>query len=137
MVDGVRSAAGRLYHAAQDAVNNAIAGAKRALGIASPSKVFAELGRMSIAGYAEGFDGDMLSRHVSHNIQMPVDSFRRSQSQQAQAAPQVSVGGAQIVAYLQIGDDQLHPVVVRTMQDNPQEVALAAEQGNSQLSRRR
>jgi hypothetical protein len=54
-----------------------------------------------------------------------------------QAVNNVNVGGASVIAYLQIGDDQLHPVMVRTIQENPQTVALAAEQGTTQLARRR
>lgn len=49
-------------NAAVDAINRAMGrikeGARRALGLASPSKIFAEYGRMTMLGYAQGIMGE-------------------------------------------------------------------------------
>ena len=58
MVNGVTGAAGRLISAVQDAVGNAIDGAKKLLGIHSPSRVFREIGRYTMQGAALGVDDD-------------------------------------------------------------------------------
>ncbi|MER7135408.1 phage tail tape measure protein [Streptomyces sp. NPDC000341] len=57
MIKGIRAAAGRLVSAAQDVVGGAVRGAKRALGIASPSKVFAEIGKNTGQGFIVGLTG--------------------------------------------------------------------------------
>jgi phage-related protein len=56
MVNGVTGAAGRLISAVQGAVGNAIDGAKKLLGIHSPSRVFREIGRYTMQGAALGVD---------------------------------------------------------------------------------
>lgn len=58
MVNGVTGAAGKLIGAVKDAVGNAIDGAKRLLGIHSPSRVFREIGRYTMQGAALGVDDD-------------------------------------------------------------------------------
>lgn len=54
MVNGIREKAGALVSAAADAVGNAINAAKSKLGIASPSKVFREIGAFTSEGMAIG-----------------------------------------------------------------------------------
>ncbi len=54
MVNGIREKAGDLVNAAADAVGNAINAAKSKLGIASPSKVFREIGAFTSEGMAIG-----------------------------------------------------------------------------------
>ena len=56
IVSGVTSTASRLVDAAEDAVNSAINAAKKALGIASPSKVFRWIGKMTVAGFTNALD---------------------------------------------------------------------------------
>ncbi|MDD2299633.1 MAG: tape measure protein [Fermentimonas sp.] len=51
---GIRSEASQLADSAVDAAMNALQAAKDALGISSPSKKFAELGKYSILGFVEG-----------------------------------------------------------------------------------
>ena len=58
MVNGVTGAAGRLISAVQGAVGNAIDGAKKLLGIHSPSRVFRKIGRYTMQGAALGVDDD-------------------------------------------------------------------------------
>ena len=64
MVDGVVEAAGDLIDAVGGAVNDAIGWAKGLLGIASPSKVFREIGQFTMQGAALGVEDDapMLAR---------------------------------------------------------------------------
>lgn len=54
MINGITSMIGAAVDAAKRAVGNIISGAKDALGIGSPSKVFAGFGRDSIRGYIQG-----------------------------------------------------------------------------------
>lgn len=56
-IDGVRNAAQNLINAVGDVINDAIGFAKSLLGIASPSKVFAEIGKFTMQGMAEGIEG--------------------------------------------------------------------------------
>jgi phage-related protein len=137
MINGIRSAAGALWNAARGVVMDAWQGAKDALKSKSPSKKWAELGEDSAAGYQVGFDGYNLTDSIASAVKMPLDAFARSNARAPQAPPNVSVGGASLVAYLQIGDDQLRPVIVTTLKEHPQEVSLAAQQGDTQLARRR
>lgn len=137
MINGMKSAAKALWNAARSVVMDAWQGAKDALQSKSPSKKWAELGEDSAAGYSVGFDDYDLPGAISSAIKMPLDAFARTNMRQQQAAPTVNVGGAQLVAYLQISDDQLQPVTIRMLRENPQEVAFAAQQGDTQLARRR
>ena len=52
--DGIINAATMVWQAVKDAVNGIISGAKALLGIASPSKVFAEIGGYTMEGFAAG-----------------------------------------------------------------------------------
>ena len=54
IANGIKNAAGWLADAARDAAKAALDAAKGFLGIESPSKAFALLGRQSMAGFAEG-----------------------------------------------------------------------------------
>ncbi|MDW8805613.1 hypothetical protein P1P68_12675 [Streptomyces scabiei] len=57
MIGGVREKAGDLASAAADVVGDAIGAAKSALGISSPSKVFAVIGRQTGQGFIKGLTG--------------------------------------------------------------------------------
>ena len=136
--DGMKALAGWVADRAKEIVLDAWNGAKKAIGSNSPSKKWMQTGKDSAHGYALGFDSYDITKHVVSSIKMPLDKFNAGATAQTPSySPQVSVGGAQIVAYLQIGDDQLHPVMVRALHDNPQDVALAAQQGDTRLARRR
>lgn len=140
---GISNMLGWVKDKAKEIANSAISGAKKALGIGSPSKEFAKLGVWSAKGYGGGFD-DEISRSngtgddMMQAIRMPVDMFKQSvrTSRTAQTAASASTAPS-FTAYLQINDGQLHPVVVTAITEHPQEVALAAEDGNSRLARRR
>lgn len=58
LVGGIRSMAGAAASAAMQAVSAAVSAARSALGINSPSRVFAEIGKQTIAGYAQGVTGN-------------------------------------------------------------------------------
>jgi len=138
MVNGIKSLGSWLKDTAASLARDAYEGAKRAIGANSPSKEFAKLGRWSVEGFAQGFDGVDLTDHVMKSMKMPLNAFSRDSATTTQVtSPSVSVGGAQVVAYLQINDEQLHPVVVTAMHQNSQDVALANQQGVTQLARRR
>lgn len=57
MINGIKSMAGALVSAAKGVVSGAVDGAKSLLGIASPSKVFAEIGKFVGQGFIKGLRG--------------------------------------------------------------------------------
>jgi hypothetical protein len=57
MINGVKAMAGSLVSAAKGVVGGAVEGAKSLLGISSPSKVFAQIGRDTGAGFIKGLTG--------------------------------------------------------------------------------
>ena len=57
LVNGITAGATAVYDAMASVVNGAIDGAKKLLGIASPSTVFATMGDNTAAGFAEGVEG--------------------------------------------------------------------------------
>lgn len=57
MINGVKSMAGSLVSAAKGVVSGAVEGAKSLLGISSPSKVFASIGRDTGRGFIKGLTG--------------------------------------------------------------------------------
>jgi phage-related protein len=73
LVNGIKSAAGRAASAARDVVQNALSAARRALGIGSPSKEFAKLGKFSVQGFERGVSDD-------RDMQRTVDAVFRSTS---------------------------------------------------------
>lgn len=76
MVDGVVGAASSLIDAVGGAVSDAIDWAKGLLGIASPSKVFREIGQFTMRGAALGVDDDapMLARSTEDAMRGMVGS---------------------------------------------------------------
>lgn len=58
LVNGVTGAAGKLIDAVKGAVDDAIEGAKKLLGIHSPSRVFRKIGQYTMQGAALGVDDD-------------------------------------------------------------------------------
>lgn len=77
LVDGIRGAAGRVISAIGGVVNDAIGWAKGLLGIASPSKVFAEIGDFTMQGMEEGINGGLkgVLRTVKNAATDVVDAF--------------------------------------------------------------
>ncbi|WP_319052702.1 hypothetical protein [Streptomyces europaeiscabiei] len=57
MIGGIKSMAGSLASTAKSVVGGAVSAAKNALGISSPSKVFAEIGRDTGRGFIKGLTG--------------------------------------------------------------------------------
>lgn len=57
LVKGIKFGAGAVYDAMANVVNGAIDGAKKLLGIASPSAVFASIGDNTAAGFSKGVEG--------------------------------------------------------------------------------
>lgn len=88
MVDGVVGAAGSLIDAVGGAVGDAIGWAKGLLGIASPSKVFREIGQFTMQGAALGVEDDapMLARSTEDAMRGMVVSARA-------AGPTMAVSG--------------------------------------------
>lgn len=77
---GIVNSVTELWEAMKAAVNSIIDGAKRLLGIASPSKVFAELGGYTMEGFAEGIlkSEDLVDKAMSHASALATASFNTS-----------------------------------------------------------
>lgn len=137
MVNGIQSWVGNLVSAAKRAVGEALQGARDALLSRSPSRRWAELGQDSMAGYAMGFDqeADNAIREMKSTINHTVTSTGGRQSAQSSSANATAGFGGTII--VQLGDEQITNPVVRIIERNPQPVALAVEQGNTNLNRRR
>jgi phage-related minor tail protein len=58
LINGIKAEAGRAAEAAKGVVSSAVDAAKHLLGIASPSKVFIEIGRYAVMGLAQGFNNN-------------------------------------------------------------------------------
>ena len=56
LLDGIRAYAGRLVSAVTGPISDAVGAAKSLLGIASPSRVFRDIGKFTMQGYADGVD---------------------------------------------------------------------------------
>lgn len=69
LVDGVVGAAGSLIDAVGGAINGAIGWAKSLLGIASPSKVFREIGMFTGEGFVDGID------KIGSKVRKAMDGF--------------------------------------------------------------
>lgn len=67
IINGVSSMVGSLVSSARSAVSSAISAAKSALGIHSPSRVFAGIGANIIAGLVKGLDGNRAKVTASIN----------------------------------------------------------------------
>lgn len=78
LVNGITGAAGSVIDAIGGVVNSAIDWAKGLLGIASPSKVFREIGQFAMQGAALGVDDDapMLVQSTEDAMRGMVDSAR-------------------------------------------------------------
>ncbi|MFF0867625.1 hypothetical protein ACFYUV_38090 [Nonomuraea sp. NPDC003560] len=58
LINGVKAKAGELAAAAEQTVKGAVDGAKRFLGISSPSTVFAEIGKWTVQGLIQGLTAE-------------------------------------------------------------------------------
>ena len=92
IVNGVKSAAGRLVQAAKDAVKSALSGAKSEAEVGSPSRLFAdEVGRWIPAGMAVGIEEGqpVLDKQIRNMITDSVADLSRL----VRAEPDRSAGG--------------------------------------------
>ena len=92
IVNGVKSAAGKLVQAAKDAVKNALKGAKSEAEVGSPSRLFAdEVGRWIPAGMAVGIEEGqpVLDKQIRNMITDSVADLSRL----VRAEPDRSAGG--------------------------------------------
>lgn len=92
IVNGVKSAAGKLVQAAKDAVKNALKGAKSEAEVGSPSRLFAdEVGRWIPAGMAVGIEEGqpVLNKQIRSMISDSVTDLSRL----VRAEPDRSAGG--------------------------------------------
>jgi len=68
LVDGINGAASRVVESVQNVTSRAVNGARNFLGINSPSRVFADMGKASIDGYIMGLESenDSLNKTINN-----------------------------------------------------------------------
>jgi len=100
LAQGIRNAVSTLYQTMVAAVQGIINGAKRLLGIASPSKVFAEIGGYTMEGFAEGIlrNEGLVSDAMADASALASGSFSSSLAIQAQAEPAAPAAMAREIA---------------------------------------
>lgn len=76
LISGIKSMARSAADAAINVVESAVAGAKHALGISSPSKVFAKIGKQTMQGLVKGLKGS--TNRVRNALEKLVDKVKRS-----------------------------------------------------------
>lgn len=136
LIDGIKGAVGRAIAAVKNAMGNIVDGAKSALGINSPSRVFAELGAGTIEGYVLGIDRN------AHDAEQAVLSALQPPSVAAIGAaaagavlPSATLPGPTFIE-VKIGERPLHDIVETVITDRPQVMSEAVEIGDLQRGRR-
>lgn len=114
MVDGVVGAAQGLIDAVGGAVNDAIGWAKGLLGIASPSKVFREIGQFTMQGAALGVEDDapMLARSTEDAMRGMVGSAASVRASLPTPGPS-GPGYAELVRAVESLHDDLGKIIQR------------------------
>lgn len=114
MVDGVVGAAGDLIDAVGGAINDAIGWAKGLLGIASPSKVFREIGQFTMQGAALGVEDDapMLARSTEDAMRGMVGSAASVRAPSLTSGPS-GPGYAELVEAVESLHDDLGRIISR------------------------
>lgn len=112
MVDGVTGAAQGLIDAVGGAANDAIGWAKGLLGIASPSKVFREIGQYTMQGMALGVEDDapMLARSTEDAMRGMVGSAASVRASSPTAGPS-DPGYAELVGAVESLHDDLGRII--------------------------
>lgn len=94
LVSGITGAVGSVVEAVTGAVGSAITAAKDVLGIASPSKVFAEIGDQTAEGYAQGVDRSAPEAQGSMAAMVSPDGARAATSSSGGRGAGIDLSGA-------------------------------------------
>lgn len=121
LINGIKQMAGRAVDAAKGVVGDAVNGAKRLLGIASPSKVFRQIGRFSGEGLAIGLkdSGKKVQAAANDLLSIPSTQTARVTMQQsvdlnAQAAA-LQNNNAVTLVFDSSGNDELGGAIFEYM----------------------
>ena len=126
MINGVKNMASKAVSAVKDLGKSLVNGVKGALGIHSPSKVFAQLGEYSALGYVEGFSDEMKNATSEMQDAIPT-SFDTLTASGLPASSLTSTGGmatsALVEAFktamagmeIEMGEDGFAQFVVKTI----------------------
>lgn len=94
LVNGIKSGAGAFVDAVRNLAQSAIGALKSTLGIASPSKVFAELGVNTTMGFARGVDDSAPeAQSALESMVSPEDAAKAGQVEPTQVSNTTSSGG--------------------------------------------
>ena len=132
LVNGILSAPGRVWDAITGVVGNGIEQAKRLLGIASPSKVFAEIGRNTMLGLEGGIEGESdrvqdamarVSNSLSANADVGISGVPTAADRARLIAPTAGAGRP-ITVILELDRVQLGRAVYQLNNDETQRVGV-------------
>lgn len=131
LINGIQGAVGWAIDRVKGAMGSIVSGALSALGVHSPSTVFAEIGKYSIQGYVQGMHHEMrASDRDIVNIMRPTTTVTSSITTN-------NIGGGGVpTVIVRVGERELKSIVVDTLYDNPQDVTRASQAGSRQLLRR-
>lgn len=130
LIAGIENGGAALLSAVKGAVNGAVDAAKKALGIASPSKVFAEIGMQTGAGMAVGVDksSDQVHGSMASIMTPPAPSG----ASPAPAAASAKSGGNTFVFNLSGGAEalleQVKEIVTRIVEGDAAQLGAVAPQ---------
>lgn len=101
VANGISSNSGKIRTAATNAAKAAYNAAKRTLGIASPSKVFTEIGEFTMLGMRNGIEGKQ------GTVFRAMENIANSLSETITGSPEVEVTSARVVSSMDAVADKL------------------------------
>lgn len=130
LINGITGAGSRVLDSVKNVVGGAIDGAKNLLGIASPSKVFAEIGAHTATGMAEGVDGGAGEVHgaLEQMVAPPEPKPNAAASSGAKSGAGRSFSGA-IFNFFGVKDAEHARDLFLAMEDDLAQLGLAIPEG--------
>jgi tape measure domain-containing protein len=134
LVNGISHFLGWAVSQARNAALSIAHGFTSALGIHSPSKLFADYGQYTVQGYVQGVEQEIGSAHTAvKQIVSPAMNAVSAASGKATSTGNQGFNGTVVV---NVGGRQVAGTIVDILYDNAQHVSLAAQQGDRKLVRR-
>jgi hypothetical protein len=109
LVKGITGAGAAVYDAMAGVVNGAIDGAKKLLGIASPSAVFADIGSNTAAGFSEGVEDGADAAQGSLAAMVAPPASAGAGGSRAGGGLSLSIG--QVIVQGENGEEQAHDFI--------------------------
>lgn len=118
MINGVKSMASKAVNAVKNLGTSLINGVKKSLGIASPSKVFKQLGEYTAEGYIEGYTDEM--KNATSELQDAIPTIDTNASVTASGLPTGSLsatGGVATTALVEAFKTAMEGMIIEMGED--------------------